>query len=112
MVHLDHHLLLDARCLMDGANVHHLKEMIFAYEQAVDLHNREWPGHEIYRMQSEARLRLYVRRRQDEDIRLKTIAAMERGRQAAIKSIALADSYDRLEDRLEEWTDGQSQKIA
>ena len=38
MVTLDHRLLLTARSLLDASNVHRLKEMIFACEQAVDLH--------------------------------------------------------------------------
>lgn len=60
MVRLDAQLLFDARRLINEANVHRLREMIFAYEQAVDLHNRKWTGHEIYRIHSEGRLRLYV----------------------------------------------------
>jgi hypothetical protein len=44
MVRLDHQLLFAARKLFNGANVHRLKELIFAYEQAVDLHNRQAPN--------------------------------------------------------------------
>jgi hypothetical protein len=69
MIHLDNQLLSRARHLINGANVHRLKEMIFAYEQAVDLHNRQWPGHEIYRIENEGRLRLYVGQQQGEDLR-------------------------------------------
>jgi len=42
---------------MNGANVHRLKEMIFAYEQAVDLHNRRGHTDVVYQIQSESRLR-------------------------------------------------------
>jgi hypothetical protein len=38
MVRLDHQLIQKALCSIDGANVHRLKELIFAYEQAVDTH--------------------------------------------------------------------------
>ena len=104
MVRLDAQLLSDARRLINGANVHRLKELIFAYEQAVDLHNRRHPRHEVYRMQSEARLRLYVRQHQEEDLRRRTLAAMERATQASTKSDALAEHYDRLEKELANWT--------
>ncbi len=38
MIDLDHRLLYDARRLITGENVHRMKELIFAYEQAVSLH--------------------------------------------------------------------------
>src|SRR5262249_48260147 len=38
MIHLDHQLLYQDRRLVDGANTHHLKGLIFHYE-AVSLHN-------------------------------------------------------------------------
>src|SRR5215813_11839572 len=115
MVRLDHHLLFDAHGLLNGANVHRLKEMIFAYEQAVELHNRRWPGHEIYRIQSEARLRLYIRERQEKELKQKTFAAIKLAERAAARSTALADGYDRLEKRLAAWTcrlDDKTKKIA
>jgi len=68
MVALDYQLLYCARKLVNGANVHHLGELIFAYEQAVALHNKHLPTHEIYRIQSELRLREYVHKSQDEII--------------------------------------------
>ena len=61
MIQLDHQLVRNAERILNGANVHRLKEMIFAYQQAVDLHNRQWPKHEVYQIQSEAQLRRYVR---------------------------------------------------
>jgi hypothetical protein len=60
MVKFDRQLLLTARRLATGANVHRLKQLIFAYEQAVYFHNRQWPPHMIYQSESEQRLRRYV----------------------------------------------------
>jgi hypothetical protein len=60
MVQLDHLLLYEAQRLMTGANVHQLKELIFVYVQAVDLHNRDWPSHHQYQPEHEVRLRRYV----------------------------------------------------
>ena len=37
--------------------------MIFAYKQAVDLHNRQHPSHRLYRREHEGRLRSYVNQR-------------------------------------------------
>src|SRR5215510_13280303 len=97
MVRLDQHLLFKARRLINGANVHRLKEMIFTYEQAVDLHNRHWPTHEVYQIQSELRLRKYVLDSQSEDLRQRTVSAVEQATQASLRSITLAEDYDRLE---------------
>jgi hypothetical protein len=47
MIDLDHRLLYDARRLITGENVHRMKELIFAYEQAVSLHNAGWAVHTI-----------------------------------------------------------------
>jgi hypothetical protein len=60
MVQLDLQLLFNAARLCNGANVHRLREMIYAYKQAVDLHNRNYPGYEVYQMESELRLRRYI----------------------------------------------------
>jgi hypothetical protein len=60
MVQLDYQLLYDARRQITGANVHRVKEMIFVYEQAVDLHNHSWGSHRTYQSQHETRLRCYV----------------------------------------------------
>jgi hypothetical protein len=38
-VSLDQRLIYDARARTSGANVHRMKELIFAYELAVSLHN-------------------------------------------------------------------------
>ena len=60
MIELDYHLLFEARRLMTGADVHRMKEMIFAYEQAVELHNGQHHSHRRYRPEHESRLRAYV----------------------------------------------------
>ena len=104
MVQLDRGLLIEARRLIDAANGHRLKEMILVYEQAVDLHNRRYPGHETYRMQSELRLRKYVLHRQTENIRQLKNSAVECAERAAIKSGDLEQHYDLLLNDFEEWT--------
>ena len=65
MVRLDHQLLFVARSFINGANVHRLKELIFAYEQAVDLDNRQAPKARVYRIQIELELRTYVHLRRE-----------------------------------------------
>jgi len=60
MVELDNDLLFAADRIIDGANVHDLNEMIFAYKQAVHLHNTAWRGHEKYQHQYELRLRIHI----------------------------------------------------
>ena len=60
MVTLDRQLLFSAHRLINGANVHRLKEMIFAYEQAVSLHNHHSPSHRFYQNESEKKLRGFV----------------------------------------------------
>ena len=103
MVRLDDKLLLDACEISTGANVLYLKGMISAYEDAVDLHNRNCPMHEVYHRQSELRLRQYVRNCQDADIRIKTFNAIDLARSATIKSIELTHECERLEKQLAEW---------
>src|SRR5215475_562699 len=66
MIDLDHQLIFEARRLMTGADVHRIKEMIFAYEQAVELHNRAF--HHRYQPEHEATLRSYVVRRRLEEL--------------------------------------------
>jgi len=92
MVQLDYQLLHQAHCLITGANVHRLKEMIFVYVQAVELHNRDWPSHQEYQPEHEARLRRYVT--QD---RLKRLDQVERER-----AKSLIDRSARLHQRSEE----------
>ena len=82
MVELDTRLLSDACQLLNESNMHRLGAMLLAYEEAVDFHNRQRPTHEIYRMQSELRLRDYVSRCQDEDRQKRTLAAIERANKA------------------------------
>ena len=82
MVQLDQQLVYEARRLMTGANVHRLKELIFAYEQAVELHNTQWPRFEIYRVQCEMQLRRYVLDCTSRINRERTANAIERARNA------------------------------
>jgi hypothetical protein len=60
MINLDHQLLYQARRLMDGANSHRLMNLMFAYEQAVALHNAGWPTHVMYNRQPERELRSFL----------------------------------------------------
>jgi len=60
MIDLDHVLLYQARRLVNGANTHHLKGLIFHYEQAVSLHNERWPKYKTYNRGPELELRLFV----------------------------------------------------
>src|SRR5262249_23501053 len=93
----------DARSLCNGENVHRLQELTSAYEQAVDLHNRNCPRHEVYQMQSESHLRRYVRNCQTADIHRETVIAKNLARNAAIKSTELMEKYDQLEKVLTQW---------
>jgi hypothetical protein len=72
MVLLDHQLIYAAHRLLNGANVHHLRGLIFAYQLAVDLCNRYGPKHETYRIQSEVDLRNYIHECQAEITRGRT----------------------------------------
>src|SRR5262245_5308607 len=103
MVRLDDKLLLDACELTNGANVPYLRKMISAYEDAVDLHNRNCPRHEVYHRRSESRLRQYVRNCQEADICIKTFNAIDFAWKATIKSIELTREYERIEKQLVEW---------
>jgi hypothetical protein len=83
MVILDIQLLSAAHRLLDETNLnktnrHRLVELVLAYVKAVDLHNRQCPTHEIYRIQSEMRLRQYVLACHDEDRQKRTTEAIER----------------------------------
>jgi hypothetical protein len=62
MVTLNRELVFLARTLFDASNVHRLKGMILAYEQAVDLHNHSWPARRVYHREPENRLRAFVLR--------------------------------------------------
>jgi hypothetical protein len=62
MVQLDHALIHQARRLIDGANIHRGKELIFLYEHAVLLHNEGSSGHIVYQDQFENALREFVQR--------------------------------------------------
>jgi len=56
MVELDEDLLANARRLFNGANVHHLKTLIFCYEEAIRAQNDGQP----YRGRFENSLRKFV----------------------------------------------------
>ena len=112
MVQLDHQLLYQARQIITGANVHRMKEMIFAYEQAVDLHNRAWPRHETYKIKSELQLRKYVLECQSEDLKRLRAAAVVQARQGSWASNRLADAFDEIEAKLTEWSQRHEKKRA
>jgi hypothetical protein len=82
MINLDRQLLFAARGLISAANVHLVKELIFAYEQAVDLHNRKRRGYEIYRVAPEVRLRNYVLEQQSLAMKAWRAAAIRRADRA------------------------------
>jgi hypothetical protein len=57
---LDLELIREARRLIDGANVHRVTQMIFVYQQAVELHNCGHRAHKVYQEQFELQLRAWV----------------------------------------------------
>ena len=59
-IHLDPQLIASARRITTGANIHHIKQLIFVYEQAVSLHNSGWPTHRVYQLEHETALRQLV----------------------------------------------------
>ena len=112
MIQLDDKLLADTRLLFNAENTDRLKKMIFDYGQAVDLHNRCCRTHEIYRIQSELKLRRYVHSRHNEATRLKTGSVIESAEQASIKSALLAETYDEMEKQLAEWSRAECRHVA
>ena len=60
MVLLDHSLIYSARRITTGANIHRVGNLLFAYEQAVALHNGGYKGHKEYQRKHEDLLRQYV----------------------------------------------------
>lgn len=60
MIELDQRLIFEAQRIIDATNVHRLKGMIFAYQQAVLLHNSGWPTHARYHLECEQELRQYI----------------------------------------------------
>src|SRR5262245_56287451 len=78
MIPLDETLLFSARNLSNSVNTHRLKQMIFAYEQAVELHNQQVPRHQIYQMRSEMELRNFVWESQSASIKERTESAVAR----------------------------------
>jgi hypothetical protein len=59
-IHLDKQLIASARRITTGANIHHIKQLIFVYEQAVSLYNSGWPTHRVYQCEHENALRQFV----------------------------------------------------
>lgn len=112
MIQLDDKLLADTRLLFNAENTDRLKKMIFDYLQAVDLHNRCCQAHEIYRIQSELKLRQYVHSRHEEAIRLQTSTVIESAEQASIKSALLEEAYDEMEKQLAEWSRAARRPVA
>jgi len=86
MVQLDEKLLFKARRFIDGADIHRIKGMISNYEQAVELHNRQWPRHESYQSHFEAALREYVFDRQMWELENKNTAALKHANELIAKS--------------------------
>jgi len=75
MVELDRHLLHNARRIINGANVHRVKELIFAYKQAVDMFNSGWVLE--YHSECELALRDFVAREQAASLTAKSSSADE-----------------------------------
>ena len=103
MVQLDHRLMYDARRLITGANVHKVRKMIFAYEQAVDLHNHGWASHRKYHPQHERRLRCYVVRQESMALERASKAAREHAASLIAQSASLHERSEALERKYEEW---------
>jgi hypothetical protein len=61
MILIDQQLVFAARKIITGANVHHIGTLLFQYEQAVSLHNRQHPGFRTYPSQYEEKLRQVLR---------------------------------------------------
>jgi hypothetical protein len=57
-VSLDERLIHDARVRTNGANVHQMKELIFAYELAVSLHNDGFLAHKTIAYDSTCEIEL------------------------------------------------------
>src|SRR5690349_21860507 len=103
MVQLDHRLLDDARRLITGANVHRVKNLLFAYEQAVDLHNHGWASHTEYQPQYERRLRAYVFDQRSVALDRASKAALDYAASLMAQSATLHERSDALELKYEEW---------
>ena len=103
MVQLDHRLVHEARQLMTGANVHQLKEMIFVYVQAVELHNRDWPSHHQYQPEHEVRLRRYVMQDRLKWLDQAVKVALERAESLIKGSARLQQRSEEIEARYKEW---------
>ncbi len=73
VVHVDDRLIFEARRITNGANVHKVKELIFAYEQAVCLHNKGWRAHDVSHVACENSLRRYVARHRAANVHTESV---------------------------------------
>jgi hypothetical protein len=100
MVRLDENLLFEACRCIDASNVHRLKEMMFAYERAVELHNAaHTQGHGQYDAADELQLRSYVVTHHVKKITDKSNAVVKRANSLIRKSIELHAKSKGLEIR-------------
>ena len=107
---LDDHLLANARCLIVGRD-DPLEEMVIAYKQAVELYNEQSPGHDVYRIQPEVRLREYVRHHHGEANRQNADSVIELFNQLAVRCAALNNTYDEIEKSLAKWFHAASLRV-
>lgn len=64
MVTLDQQLVQRAyACITDRQSSHEIRELVFSYMVAVELHNHQWGRHKIYQDHHERDLRDFVVRR-------------------------------------------------
>jgi hypothetical protein len=99
MIHVDQTLLQAARRWTNGANVHRIKEMIFAYEIAVELHNRNTEGHETYQKHCELTLRRHVFECQMNELDRRSEAAIRYARELLERSTRLQFKSEELARR-------------
>jgi hypothetical protein len=59
-IRLDQQLIATARRITTGANIHRIRELIFADEQAVSLHNSGWPTRRAYQQEHEIALQQFI----------------------------------------------------
>jgi hypothetical protein len=104
MVRLDENLLLEACHYIDTSNVHRLKEMMFAYERAVELHNTHTKGHGRYDAIHELRLRSYVVTHRVKKITEQSNAAVKRANSLIRKSSELYAKSKELQIRADAGT--------
>jgi hypothetical protein len=58
MIAVDQQLVAQAlTCITDRQSSHYVRELIFGYQLAVNLHNRQWGRHVVYEDKYERELR-------------------------------------------------------